>query len=895
MRSSSASQGRRLLVPSAVLLLLLLLLSDALAATAQTAAASTGSTPGTAGLASIDPATYSFGWAGISLPTTGESSLTFEQYWVNEAMMTSLNAGNSLWIENATGSQTSCTVPWMESGIALLSLAQTYRMTVAIQLPSALTDYGGNSYASLATDGYTNGLTTYNMTGQVAEGYVRVDTPLLSQQIYNDLLAMYHCFGQYTSWIGISQSSNAADHGGYDWAGTTGPGEHSLGNQTIHDWLEDSEFYSPAGNDSLTYNMATKEPKVSTLSVFRNIQAYHEGQFNNFLTWNDYNQVQLALNMFYKHTGKKLLYIDYDHEGVDRIYSFPPTQVPVLFKNITSVVLSGSQPCRPTSDSCISSIMGNVDPSTGVDTTFMFSPGQCTVSGKDPTKQLLSNYMYLYPYMGAMSTGFQVDSTSTSCSGLENSKSNEFSVFNEAGTILDRMKDVGSFFGTENPGAPRVLLVYQQTGQDSNLGGEVAQMLGSMDVNVTVTSDMNLTGIQLSDYSTILYRPYTGFPDGGAVLTPYAANAVKEFVQDGGGFVAIPETLNGYWNSTYWNTYFATLFGVKASSVSGFVSGGTISVPKPSSEILMPYGSAVTAGGYEPGLSGGTSTETLKYASTSPSVTTIIKSSNLGPEVWTNTYGSGRVVMLPGGQQLSSDYGYASYDAYWTLVSNAIMYASKDDSLVPVLSYPSFYGGAQHEPWDQSTMYSILGTPGEGALAWFYTNKTGGDSISVQLNANAYHISTSGWIAIDAYDWEVVGQGTGGTIDLNVKIPATGWYPVYILSKGSNGALLYSNSKLVTTKTSPASDAYELSSAPGSSSWLVVQLSSAPASVTSADTGVVPEMGTLASLATTTIGEHLTGSAWKLLTQTGWYYDSANDLLYVHYEGGSQIMVTVAA
>jgi hypothetical protein len=830
------------------------------------------------------------------MPTTGESSNTFEQYWVNEAMMTSLNAGSSLWIENATGSQTSCTVPWVESGISLLSLAQTYGMTVAIQLPAALTDYGNSNYASLATNDYTNGLTTYNKDGQVAQGYVRVDTPLLSEQIYSDLLAMYNCFGQYSSWIGISQSSNAADLGGFDWYGSpggpAGAGMHSMGSATIHDFLEDPEFYIPAGNDSATYNMATKEPKVSTLSVFYNINAYHLQQFNNFLSWEDYNQVQLALNLFYQHTGKRLVYIDYDHEGVDRIYNFPPSQVPALFNNITSVVLSGSQPCRPDSDTCVSSIMGNVNPSVGADTSFMFSPGQCSVDHQDATKQLLFDYMYLYPYSGAMTTGFQVDSTSTSCSGLENVKSNEFNVFSTFGSVLNRMDDVGSFYGVDNPSAPRVLLVYQSSGSDANLGGEVAQMLASADIDVMVTTDMNLTGIQLSEYNAILYRPYTGFDGNGGVLTSYAANAVNSYVKSGGGFVEIPSTLNAFWSASYWNTYFSGMFGVKANLIGGLLSGGTISVSQPSNEILKPYGSAVLAGGYEPGLAGGLVTGTLTYSSPASSVTTIIKSSLLGPEVWTNSYGSGRVVMLPGGSPLSNDYGFSSYDAYWTLVANAIMYAAKDDSLIPVLSYPSFQGGSLHESWDQSTMYSILGTPGKGVLAWFFTNKTSGDSISLELNAKDYGISTNGWIAIDTYDWAVVGQGTGGTIDLNVKIPF-GWYPVYIFNKGSSGAALYSNAKLLTSKTSSTADTYQLTNTQGSSSWLVIQLSGAPTSATASTSGTISKISTLGSLATTTIGEHWTGSAWQSLTQTGWYYDSTNDLLYVHYEGGSQATITV--
>ena len=837
--------------------------------------------------------TYSLGWSGISIPTTGESASTFQQYWMNEAMRTNVNAGNAFWIENATGSTTSCTVPWRASAIALMSLANSYGIAIDFQLPAAMTNYGSSSYASLATDGYTNGLTTYNKLGQVAQGFLRVDTPLFSDQIYNDLIAMYNCFGNSPAWVGISQSANAADLGGYDWGSPAGPGMHSMGSATIHDWLNNPYFYTSSGNDSETYNLSTKEPKVSTLSVFYNINAYHQQQFINFLAWNDYNQVQLAINKFYQHTGKKLVYVDYDHEGIDRIYSFPPSQMSVLFGNITSVVLSGSQPCRPNSESCVATMMGNVDPMTGAQTDYMYSPGQCSVNGVDPPKQTLLNYMYLFAYSGAATTGLQVDSTATSCSGLQNVNSNEFSVLNTYGLILNNMANLGTYYGVDDPTAPRVLLVYTPSGTDANLGGEVAQLLGSEDINVAVSTDMNLTGIQLSEYNAILYRPYSGMSGTGGVLSSYAANAVKSFVKGGGGFVEIPSTLNGYWSASNWNTYWASLFGVKATSVPGFISGGLISLLQPSNEILKPYGSSVLTGGYDPGSSGGLVTGTLTYASTSSSVSTIISSSLLGPEAWTNTYGSGRVVMLPGGSELSSKYGYSSFDAFWTLVSNAIMYATKLDSRIPVLSYPTFLGGINHEAWDQSTMYSLMGSPDSGLLAWFFTNKTNGDSISLQLNANDFHISTSGWIALDTIDWNVVGQGSGSTIDLNVKIPSAGWYPVYIFSKAKSGDPLYSNLALISSSTKSTSDSYTLNGPPGFSSWLVVASSSAPTSVTSGAGGALTHFSTLSSLDGTLIGDYWKANKWQVFTQGGWYYDSVNQLLYVHFEGGSPGSLTV--
>ncbi len=848
--------------------------------------------------------TYSFGWGGDAIPVTHENDTVFQKFWLNEGMRSSLSAGSSFWVENATGSTTSCTVPWEARLVSLFALADKYGVTISIQVPPALTNYGDptpktSGYAYLATNGYKNQLTTYNRFGQVAYGYLRPDTPLLSNQIYNDLIAMNQCFGRYKSWVGISQSYNSADHGGYDWSGpalgNAGEGTHGMGTATIHNWLRSPFFYTPGGNDTATYNLVTDLPKVSPTSVYNNINAYHQQEFNEFLAWNDYNQVQLALNHFKAHTGRALVYVDYDHEGIDRIYGFSPDLVKTLFSNITSVVLSGSELCEVNQSSCISSIMSSLNPGLANDETYMFTPGQCSVTGIDVSKQTLHNYMFLYAYMGAMNAQLQVDSSQTSCSGLQNTGSNEFTLLSSYGVILNRMNNIGSFFGVENPRAPRILLVYQATGANANVGAGAAQFLASANFNVTITNDMNLTGIALSQYNTVLYRPYPGMTGGatGGVLTPYATAAVSKFVSGGGGLVSIPGNINALWSSSSWNKNWSSVFGVRASTLTGYLSGGAISVGQPGSPLLVPYGATVTSGGYLPGSAGGSSTGTLVYSPTTSSVNVVISSSNLGPEVWTNTYGLGKVVMLPGGSSLSTLYGMSSFDAYWTLVENALSFASNNGASGPAIWYPTFLGGTLHEPWDQSTMYSILGSTGNGVLVWLFTNKTGGDAISIRLNGPSFGISTNGWVEVDARDWNVLASGTGSVVSITATLPSKGWLPVYILSKAGSGQFLYSNLKYAQSNVGSNSVRYTFSGPAQFSSWAIVQLAAAPSSVVSSNTGKLAQYSTLTALNRTVVGMSWNGKSWQNLTQSGWYYDSPNGLLYVHFRSGSTTSITV--
>ena len=93
---------------------------------------------------------------------------------------------------------------------------------------------------------------------------------------------------------------------------------------------------------------------------------------------------------------------------------------------------------------------------------------------------------------------------------------------------------------------------------------------------------------------------------------------------------------------------------------------------------------------------------------------------------------------------------------------------------------------------------------------------------------------------------------------------------------------------------------YVTSSAPNSSQWLVVKSSTLPISVFANNTGLIQEYPTLASLNQTRIGvfcDSVSSSgaclSFKSYFETGWFWDSSNQILYVHYVGDRFVKLSV--
>ena len=107
------------------------------------------------------------------------------------------------------------------------------------------------------------------------------------------------------------------------------------------------------------------------------------------------------------------------------------------------------------------------------------------------------------------------------------------------------------------------------------------------------------------------------------------------------------------------------------------------------------------------------------------------------------------------------------------------------------------------------------------------------------------------------------------------------------------------------TTTLPSGGAvatYITSSAPNSSQWLIVKSLTRPSSVAANNTGTIPEYSTLAALNETKIGVYCDSVSssgeclvFKTYLETGWYWDSSNQLLYVHYVGDAYVNLSIYA
>jgi hypothetical protein len=142
---------------------------------------------------------------------------------------------------------------------------------------------------------------------------------------------------------------------------------------------------------------------------------------------------------------------------------------------------------------------------------------------------------------------------------------------------------------------------------------------------------------------------------------------------------------------------------------------------------------------------------------------------------------------------------------------------------------------------DPSTALTLISGNGMN-LAWFYTNSTSGDTASVLLDSGC---SSCSWIAVSALDWAVVATGSGPSAPLSVRIPSSGWNPIYIFPAASNLNSLYSNLPVTQTVLGAGQASYTISGPKSFSEWLIVQSSSKPTSVTSANLGTLTEYSSL--------------------------------------------------
>lgn len=114
-----------------------------------------------------------------------------------------------------------------------------------------------------------------------------------------------------------------------------------------------------------------------------------------------------------------------------------------------------------------------------------------------------------------------------------------------------------------------------------------------------------------------------------------------------------------------------------------------------------------------------------------------------------------------------------------------------------------------------------------------------------------------------------------------------------------SGVSSFSNS--ISASSSIVSQTYVTQSPLNSSQWIVINSQTAPLVVFSNLTGVIPRYQSLSSLNETRIGtfcdsiDRATGvcTAFKAYEESGWFWDSLNNVLYVHYVGAPAVKLIV--
>jgi len=274
-------------------------------------------------------------------------------------------------------------------------------------------------------------------------------------------------------------------------------------------------------------------------------------------------------------------------------------------------------------------------------------------------------------------------------------------------------------------------------------------------------SEVNLQSLTPSNYK-VVFIDFRDWIDPGAKFW----QAIQNYVQQGGVLVVNNDTAYGATGS--WcgmNSYLMQLAGITSATSA---TKGTLVVNQPNHPILQPYGANILSG-YTVGWSCGTA----KLTPTS-TVTPIISDTNLGPVLWENKYGNGKVIMIEGpGTQSGFNYKGQQAGYYW-LVMNAIAYAG--GLKTPAIYFPSFSSTTNGIP--SGEYFSIYGTPGN-ILVWLSNYNTSAINAGFKISAQFFGLTS--WTATNVLTGATfTGQGD---IDLTqLQLPPQEWTPLVISS-----------------------------------------------------------------------------------------------------------------
>jgi len=508
-------------------------------------------------------------------------------------------------------------------------------------------------------------------------------------------------------------------------------------------------------------------------------------------------------------------------------------------------------------DNKIESILSTSNQTNVIGWSSFGAPGD-NVGGVTP-EDLSQQYLIELPQLATDSILTANDWSFGSSTGLSNFT--QTAPMRAYGTFLNRMVYTGGYYGTR---ASTVKVLWIETSSDEAVP---ANLESAVNVRLDSDSDSNLTQFgNLQQFNVIVD------PSAIQSITASAESRIIAFAKAGGGIVEDSPPVT-------WEDQIMGLSPVRSGCCTApysVLAGDKITEPYTSLPGYAPYwiGSFTKM-----------SNESAIFD---------VTDANGYPVVSSNSYYSGRGVFV------SMDAARLSYDSfgdsYMTLLMNGILYAAHQDNKIPAV-WTTTYSTTQ--PWNQ-LVYTVDGSVGD-PLLWVSSNSSSSQVFDIHLNATYYGL-TGSWVAIDMQNMSLIASGSGSGIHIRVTVKAFDWLPIYIISRPGNLQPVYSTASITSSSVSLSGGQYATSGPHNASSWLVLSMASPPMSVTSSKSSEpLPAFSTLSALNSSKIGEYCTSIArggecnsFTNLSQQGWYYDSSNSLLYIHFQQGSPTMIGVS-
>jgi len=471
------------------------------------------------------------------------------------------------------------------------------------------------------------------------------------------------------------------------------------------------------------------------------------------------------------------------------------------------------------------------------------------------------------------------------------------------------------YLGRETGYSPKPLaniLLVNSNPSDTNYGGETnfltQEFLISIGFNVSAVAVTQVKYLNLLKYNAILWTSTDQPNEAGYTTYSDLVNAIN----NGVGFILVDNAGGAYGGGTgITSTTLQNLFGLtyptigccwipnNPAPVSNFVYSTSSTV---ANKILAPYASlslsdmmpytpkaylyqttsAFTANG---GIVIAQATDT----DNGQAFATIVALNGTGP-------GHGRMLWLGTTYDTSGLYGSYVSGGLWTrqldLYVNMLLYASKEDSLIPYI-----YSDSVQLSFYPGITFSILGNNDGKEVIWFsdFTHTAGGTStINIDYNFRASALGLNGnWIALNLANMAVVNEGNSLAVGLPMTMQNETWAPVYVSNlTPTNLGLVYANSVVGGQIIGSYSATYVLSGPPDSGSWLIVKDSSPPSSV-AAGGAALTQYSSLGGLVSATQSAYMQTNANNWTPASGWYFDPTHQLLYAAYVGGPSVSVAI--